>query len=976
MIKQFITYIFLLFSLQTFAQKFCYTNYGNNEGLIQSQVTKIHEDKDGFLWLATLGGLSKFDGENFVNFTERDGLLNNKILCFYEDSNSVLYLGAKGGINFIVNQNIYQIKLKNSQEKVKQIKLNNRQQICFLTSENRYGIIDNKNNIDTIFKINSNLQVLDYTSDDDNEYIITQNSLLTFDFLKNKPLDTIINKKDANFYRLKSYNQNIYLSSYGYGLYSYNTLNKKIAFYNKSKGLLSNNIRDIYVDEKAIWLATNKGVNKISSDSVFNYNSENGLAYNVINCILKDKYGTFWFGTSGNGLLKFQGENILVYDELKNKTPFYSLSFVEQHNKKIKIGTYRNGIIDISNENNLSTSKVNSNNIQPSFWCAQKYLNQYYFGSDNGVYKIDNHQYKNVFNIEDKILSMFADDKYLWIGTRTELIKVYKQKIIGRYPFENIRSICKSNTSNQLYLGTSKGVYNFTTKNYIELDSTSKETFNNLEINTITIDDFNNIWVGAKTGLFKLNSNILQPQTFSNKASANNIEFLLTDSKQNLWIGTLDGVYVLLKEQLETSNCNFLNTIHFGKSDGFENLEANQNAAFLESNGNILIGMSDKLYLIKPDYLNDKISYISPSLKIKHVDSYLKPILNLDNKKLKFKENKNYITFNYKTTDLNSPEDIYYKFYLKGFDDNWLPVTKQTQATYSNLASGEYIFHVLSINKFGIESNEILIPITITPMFYNTWWFKISSILFLLLLTYLLVNNYRKNILKKEETKNLKNKNYMRDLEQKSLNASMNRHFIFNALNSIQYYIIQNDRLSANKYLTRFAKLIRLNLDSSQANTVDLETELERLHLYLELEKMRFKTFDFEINIDDDIVLSEIKLPPMILQPYVENSIIHGLQGGKINNGSITIDIVKQDEYIAIKLKDNGIGIEKSSDKKSKQKGDHTSYGTEITKNRIDLFSSMEKESIELVGPKDILNDENKTIGTYVILKIFTKETL
>lgn len=974
--KNAILLFLMLVTLQNFAQKFCYTNYGNNEGLIQSQVIKIHEDKDGFLWLATLGGLSKFDGERFINFTERDGLLNNKVLCFYEDTNSVLYLGSKGGINYIVNQTIYQIKLNNPQEKVKQIILNSQHKISFITSENRYGVINSLNEIDTIFKINIKNKVLDYCVSLNSEYIITQNALFKYDFEKNKPSDTIINKEDANFYKVKSDKKNLYLSSYGYGLYQYNIENKKTKFYNNLKGLLSNNIRDIYLDDTSIWIATNKGINKITSDSIYTYNSANGLAYNVINCIIKDKYGTFWFGTSGNGLLKFQGNNIKVYDKLPNNSPFYSLSFHEIDHKDIKIGTYRNGIIGIHNNKKMSISKVNSENTQPSFWCTEKYLNQYYFGSDNGVYKYENGVYKKAFIIDDKILSMYNDGKYLWVGTRTELIKIDKDSIKERHSFENIRSICKSKNTNHLFIGTSKGVYNFTTKRYINLDSISKKTFNNLEINTITFDDFNNMWVGAKTGLFKLDNEILQPQTFSNKASANNIEFLICDLDKNLWIGTLDGVYVLLKEQLETSSCNYLNTIHFGKSDGFENLEANQNAAFLERNGNLWLGMSDNLYQIKPDYLKDKISNISPYLKIQHVDSYLKPIFNIKNRKLVFKENKNYITFNYKTTDLNSPEDIYYKFYLKGSDENWLPVTKQTHATYSNLASGDYIFHVLSINKFGIESNEILIPLTITPMFYNTWWFKISCFIFLLLTTYILIRNYRKNILKKEETKNLKNKSYMRDLEQKSLNASMNRHFIFNALNSIQYYIIQNDRLSANKYLTRFAKLIRLNLDSSQANVVDLETELERLHLYLELEKMRFKTFDFEINIDEHITLSDIKMPPMILQPYVENSIIHGLQGGKINNGLIVIDIEKHNKYIAIKLKDNGIGIEKSINKKSKQKGDHTSYGTEITKNRIDLFSSMEKESIELIGPKDILDEQNKILGTYIELKLYFEEIL
>ena len=108
----------------------------------------------------------------------------------------------------------------------------------------------------------------------------------------------------------------------------------------------------------------------------------------------------------------------------------------------------------------------------------------------------------------------------------------------------------------------------------------------------------------------------------------------------------------------------------------------------------------------------------------------------------------------------------------------------------------------------------------------------------------------------------------------------------------------------------------------------------------------------------------------MILQPYVENSIIHGLQGGKVTDGKISIDVKKENNYISIKLKDNGIGIKKSNNNKTKQTGDHTSYGTEITKNRIDLFSTMEKEKIELIGPKEILNNQQEIIGTLVELRL------
>lgn len=957
------SFLFLITASTAISQDYCFTSYGNNEGLIHSQVTEIHEGNDGFLWLSTLGGLSKFDGKKFVNFTERDGLLNNRVQCFYENDEA-LFLGLKGGLNYFKNQKIEKIRLDNSLEKVKKIfTLHNK--VCFYTSENRYGEINKNYEIDTIYKLNVKDEIRNIESDNKNLYFVFKNHIEHFNPLTNSSIDTLVYKEKASFYKIQKKDNILYFSSYGYGIYSYNLYTKTTKFYNVENGLISNYIRGFSVEDNAIWLSTNKGVSIIKKDTITHLSTENGLPYNLINGTIKDKYGTYWIATSGNGLIKFQGENIFVYHKTADDKMFQSISF-NNINASIHVGAYRGGIIPIINNKIKPAFK---NTEQQSFWCSTNYNNNTYFGGDEGLYVFKNNEYNKVFKINSKVLSIYADKNSLWIGTRGELIHIKNNKIVERADFENVRTINKTKDGN-LFIGTSNGLYNYTLNKYIELDSLLDNQIKSIEVNSIKIDAFNNLWVGAKTGLFKLSNDLLIPQIFSTKASANNIEFLNTDAQKNLWIGTLDGIYVLLQNDLKESGCNYLNTIHFGKSDGFNNLEGNQNAAYTDNKGNIWIGMKDQLYKLMPGFLTDKISNIPPIIKLQHVDSYLKQIKNTD--KLSFKENKNYITINYKTIDLNSPEDIYYKFYLEGFDDDWLPITKQTQATYSNLTAGDYTFHVTSYNKFGIESNTIKIPINITPMFYNTWWFILLILISIFIITSLLVLAYKKSLLEKEETKQLKNNNYMRDLEQKSLNASMNRHFIFNALTSIQYYIIQNDRLTANKYLTRFAKLIRLNLDSSQANIVDLDTEIERLNLYLELEKMRFKTFDFKIEVDDTISISEIFVPPMILQPYVENSIIHGLQGGNIKDGLITISVKNEPDYVSIILKDNGVGFKEGLSKKEKEKGDHTSYGTEITKNRIDLFSKMEeKNTIQLVGPKDILNTENEIVGTIVELRLF-----
>ena len=191
-------------------------------------------------------------------------------------------------------------------------------------------------------------------------------------------------------------------------------------------------------------------------------------------------------------------------------------------------------------------------------------------------------------------------------------------------------------------------------------------------------------------------------------------------------------------------------------------------------------------------------------------------------------------------------------------------------------------------------------------------------------------------------------------------------------MNSIQYFINSQDRISANRYLTNFAKLIRKNLDSTveAGSMISLSQELEGLELYLSLEAMRFKDrFDYEIIIED-IDSESIKVPSMLLQPFIENSIIHGILPNETIKGKITIDIRTEENILIIQLDDNGVGIENSVSSKKGEKGDHKSQGMEITSKRIDLIKKLSNQRFELIGPFQV-TDENRLInGTRVLLKI------
>jgi tetratricopeptide (TPR) repeat protein len=207
------------------------------------------------------------------------------------------------------------------------------------------------------------------------------------------------------------------------------------------------------------------------------------------------------------------------------------------------------------------------------------------------------------------------------------------------------------------------------------------------------------------------------------------------------------------------------------------------------------------------------------------------------------------------------------------------------------------------------------------------------------------------------------------EITQANLRQQMNPHFIFNTLNSIQYYMYQHDKLATNNYLTKFSSLMRKVLENSQHTSIPLRDELDALNLYLELEMIRFKDkFDFTIKVDEDIDTIQFKVPTMLIQPYVENSICHGLMPSE-GKGLIKIDIKLEKEYLACTIEDNGIGREASNDKKINSKKNHSSLGTQIVSSRLELVNALYGTSSKTIYT-DLKNIDGEPSGTRVEIQI------
>lgn len=207
------------------------------------------------------------------------------------------------------------------------------------------------------------------------------------------------------------------------------------------------------------------------------------------------------------------------------------------------------------------------------------------------------------------------------------------------------------------------------------------------------------------------------------------------------------------------------------------------------------------------------------------------------------------------------------------------------------------------------------------------------------------------------------------EITQANLRQQMNPHFIFNTLNSIQYYMYQHDKLATNNYLTKFSSLMRKVLDNSRHTSVPLSDELSALNLYLELESIRFKDkFEFKTTIDDEIDPLMHKIPTMLIQPYVENSICHGLIP-KEGKGYVNIDLKLNSDYILCTIEDNGIGREASRERNQKRENNHNSLGTQITKSRLDLVNELYGTSLQTIYT-DLKNENGEPAGTRVEIHI------
>jgi hypothetical protein len=408
--------------------------------------------------------------------------------------------------------------------------------------------------------------------------------------------------------------------------------------------------------------------------------------------------------------------------------------------------------------------------------------------------------------------------------------------------------------------------------------------------------------------------------------------------------------------------------------NGLQSNEFNTGAHLLLKNGSMAFGGSYGINLFNPN--NIKTNPQMPKVYISELKIFENPfnsdtiISYIDEVYLKHYENA--ISLGFNTLGFTIPGKTRYQYRLIGYDNTWINANNRNYVSYTNLNSGVYEFQVRASSSYGDWGDQYRsLKIHIATPFYRTWWFIVAVLTIIAYIIYAIYRYRMKQIMEKERIRIQYNKD-LAEVEMKALRAQINPHFLFNSLNSINNFILKNDTDKASKYLIKFSQLVRNILNNSSSPFVSLQEELQTIELYMLIEGMRFNNqFSSSIIINDEINTSVIKIPSLLLQPYVENAIWHGLLH-KEGDKKIEITISRNsNQSIAIYIDDNGIGRTAAKALEQRPK-DHKSFGMKIGENRLRLMNTGGTQ-IAKVDVIDLYDHLNEPIGTRIMIVIPAK---
>jgi len=487
----------------------------------------------------------------------------------------------------------------------------------------------------------------------------------------------------------------------------------------------------------------------------------------------------------------------------------------------------------------------------------------------------------------------------------------------------------------------------------------------NNAVKIIYKDENNFFWIGTKNGLQKLDSKFKPVHSFTNLNGLINDHVIeIQEDQDHIWAATYNGLVKIEKKTHRIKTYLTKNGLPHNEFNSKSSLKSSDSIFYFGGLNGVISFKNEKqkenrtkrsLFLTSYKYFNKDLD--------KNVEVY-----NLLNQVPEFilPYNKNYITLTFALNDIVEPNKNIYQYKIKEISDSWVDLGSYNKVVLEGLQPDNYTLNVRGFSSDGLATNTLTYNIVIERIFYKKAWF-IILIACLLIGTAYWFASYRNRKLRQL----FSHKTTIQYLEAKAMRAQMNPHFIFNTLNGMQSVMILKGEREANKYFIAFSKLLRLTLDINNSDQITLKDEITYLHSYLELENLRLNhSLNYTFNIDQTLDIKGNKIPCMMLQPIIENAIIHGLIPKK-DNLTLEVNIINQDLFIKIEIIDNGIGREASTNLNAKNKKGHKSWATHIMNERIYLSNEICKEKIEF-SIEDLKDKNNKSLGTKVVL-IFPK---
>ncbi len=977
-----------------------FQHFTTRQGLSSDVLFDIAQDHKGWLWVSGPAGLNRFNGTGFTHFThdEKDSSsLPSDQSRIINDKQGVLWAFSEKGLYWFDDVHENFVPIKNTQNQtVSAIGFDNQHAIWFCTEDGWLWKANNRKAVPVQMHQFDGLSISAIMQDRQNRlWIVSDDGL----FLYNEKDKSVTGFRDGaagainNYFSLFEDNEGqLWASSWGDGLkwfepaigrftaYRFNTDKNSTDIQNFAAAIIQpdNTKPELWItalDPQAGIVVFNTRTRAFTRTIRHNPNDPASPASNASICIFKDKSGNVWFASE---------KGLDQYDPLANRFEAIQLNEIPgcgtdpgitsmtTVNQQLWVGTSDKGVFILDNSRkklahtidlSITSGHVESNYI--GGFCHTTH-NQVLIGTYLGAFLCNKTNYKTISlkpfenNNISTIWRHAATGDY-WFATTEGLVRMDSNLLAVQDTLLGGTSVYSlyQQKDGTIWIGTGKGLFAWA-KNKLTKIEQNEENYKKLassRIFDITESSKGSLWLATSSGTMVYNPVAQQVRVYSkqNGLAHNACYAIEATGPETCWVLNEKGV-----SEINTATGKIKN---YGDAQGASAPTYANGLLYQNEDGRLFFGRYISLYNFSPNQLavnNFRAPVYITGIRLG--DSVLHAANLQPNKPLSFSYKNNSISIEYALLNYSNSEGNTYEYKLEGSSQSeWTKAGSRTYITYPGLPPGKYQFMVRGINSDGIlSSNVATLNFEVVPPFWQTLWFKLLAAALLVLLTAAIIR-LRFNAIRQKAAI----RHQMLEAEVKALRAQMNPHFIFNCMNTLDSFILQNKQMEASRLVQRFSKLTRRVLEHTKQAYIPLSEEMETLRIYLDIERLRQSNgFEYDMAIAPET--AQLLLPPMLVQPFVENAVVHGMRNRKEPGGIIRIISTLEGSQVKITIEDNGVGRAKAMDIKATQPTAHQSISMELTLSRLEALHGHKNHRSYLVFT-DRTEPETGTIVDIVI---------